>query len=126
MFPKGFSVVVPNVAKSTATMLVLGADEIVVGPSSELGPIDPQIIMFTGTPQQPFAVISARFIVRFIENAKREISGNLNLVNVYYPLLQQLRPDLIEMAQEAIEMSKEYAKELLRQGLRKGASDDEI
>jgi hypothetical protein len=82
--------------------------------------------VFTGTPQQPFAVISARFIVRFIEDAKREISGNLNLVNVYYPLLQQLRPDLIEMAQEAIEMSKEYAKELLRHGLMKGASDDEI
>jgi ATP-dependent protease ClpP protease subunit len=126
VFPKGFSAIVPSVAKSAATMLVLGADEIVVGPSSELGLIDPQIIVFTGTPQQPFVVISARFIVRFIENAKREISGNLNLVNVYYPLLQQLRPDLIEMAQEAIEMSKEYAKELLRQGLMKGASDDEI
>jgi hypothetical protein len=126
VFPKGFSVIVPSVAKSAATMLVLGADEIVVGPSSELGLIDPQIIVFTGNPQQPFAVISARFIVRFIENAKREISGNLNLVNVYYPLLQQLRPDLIEMAQEAIEMSKEYAKELLRQGLMRGASDDEI
>jgi hypothetical protein len=82
--------------------------------------------VFTGNPQQPFAVISARFIDRFIENAKREISGNLNLINVYYPLLQQLRPELIEMAQEAIEMSKEYAKELLRQGLMKRASDDEI
>jgi len=126
VFPKGFSVIVPSVAKSAATMLVLGADEIVVGSSSELGLIDPQIIVFTGNPQQPFAVISARFIVRFIENAKREISGNLNLVNVYYPLLQQLRPELIEMAQDAIEMSKEYAKELLRQGLMKGASDDEI
>jgi ATP-dependent protease ClpP protease subunit len=126
VFPEGFSVIVPSVAKSAATMLVLGADEIVVGSSSELGLIDPQIIVFTGNPQQPFAVISARFIVRFIENAKREISGNLNLVNVYYPLLQQLRPDRIEMAQEAIEMSKEYAKELLRQGLMKWASDDEI
>jgi len=126
VFPKGFSVIVPSVAKSATTMLVLGADEIVVGSSSELGLIDPQIIVFTGNPQQPFAVISARFIVRFIENAKREISGNLNLVNVYYPLLQQLRPDHIEMAQEAIEMSKEYAKELLRQGLMKRASDDEI
>jgi ClpP class serine protease len=37
VFPKGFSVIVPSVAKSAATMLVLGADEIVVGPSSELG-----------------------------------------------------------------------------------------
>ena len=70
VFPKGFSVIVPSVAKSVATMLVLGADEIVVGSSSELGLINPQIIVFTGNPQRPFAVISARFIVRFIENAK--------------------------------------------------------
>jgi hypothetical protein len=51
---------------------------------------------------------------------------NPSLINVYYPLLQQLRPDLIELAEEAIEMSKEYARELLRQGLMKNASDDEI
>jgi len=125
-FPEGFSVIVPNIAKSAATMLVLGADEVIMGPSSELGPIDPQIIVFTGIPQQPFAVISARFIVRFVEKVKREILGSPNLINAYYPLLQQLRPDLIEMAEEAIEMSKEYARELLKQGLMKSASDNEI
>jgi hypothetical protein len=48
-----------------------------------------------------FAVISARFIVRFIEKVKREMLENPSLINVYYPLLQQLRPDLIELAEEA-------------------------
>ena len=37
-----FRVIVPNFAKSAATMIALGADVIVMGYPSELGPIDPQ------------------------------------------------------------------------------------
>lgn len=36
-------VIVPNIAKSAATLFALGADSIVMGYCSELGPIDPQI-----------------------------------------------------------------------------------
>src|SRR5271167_3754909 len=36
-------VIVPNIAKSAATVLALGADQIVMGYCSELGPIDPQV-----------------------------------------------------------------------------------
>lgn len=38
-----FIVAVPNRAKSAATLIALGADRIVMGYLSELGPIDPQI-----------------------------------------------------------------------------------
>ena len=38
-----FSVIVPKAAKSAATMICLGANEIHMSPTSELGPIDPQI-----------------------------------------------------------------------------------
>ena len=38
-----FRVIVPNVAKSAATLLALGADQILMGYCSELGPIDPQV-----------------------------------------------------------------------------------
>src|SRR5579864_4048267 len=40
---KGFVVSVPRFAKSAATLLALGADEIHMGVVSELGPIDPQV-----------------------------------------------------------------------------------
>lgn len=42
-FSKKFVVVIPRMAKSAATLLSLGADEIHMGIISELGPIDPQI-----------------------------------------------------------------------------------
>lgn len=38
-----FRVIVPNIAKSAATVLSLGADSLLMGYCSELGPIDPQV-----------------------------------------------------------------------------------
>jgi Serine dehydrogenase proteinase len=40
---KRFVVVVPRQAKSAATMIALGADQIQIGPLGQLGPIDPQV-----------------------------------------------------------------------------------
>ncbi len=40
---KLFRVIVPNVAKSAATVLALGSDKVLMGYCSELGPIDPQV-----------------------------------------------------------------------------------
>jgi Serine dehydrogenase proteinase len=40
----GFIAVVPRFAKSAATLLTLGADEIILGRCAELGPLDTQII----------------------------------------------------------------------------------
>lgn len=39
----GLEVVVPDFAKSAATLIAIGADRIVMSDTSELGPIDPQI-----------------------------------------------------------------------------------
>ncbi len=39
----GYSVIIPKQAKSAATMLCLGANELHMSETSELGPIDPQI-----------------------------------------------------------------------------------
>lgn len=38
----------PNRAKSAATIIALGADEIVMGYCSELGPIDAQVVVVVG------------------------------------------------------------------------------
>lgn len=40
---KRFRVIVPHEAMSAATMIVLGADELIMGPPSGLGPIDAQV-----------------------------------------------------------------------------------
>ena len=58
-----FRVIVPNIAKSAATVLTLGADQILMGYCSELGPIDPQVpIAVSGITQwvSAFAFVEAR------------------------------------------------------------------
>lgn len=40
-----YTVIVPKMAKSAATVISLGAQQILMSPTSELGPIDPQILM---------------------------------------------------------------------------------
>jgi hypothetical protein len=41
-------IVVPDFAKSAGTLMVLGADYVVMSDTSELGPIDPQIVLADG------------------------------------------------------------------------------
>jgi hypothetical protein len=56
-------VIVPNIAKSAATLLAVGADQILMGYCSELGPIDPQVpIAVSGVTQwvSAFAFVEAR------------------------------------------------------------------
>lgn len=40
-----FRIVVPHLAKSAGTLMVLGADTVVMSDTSELGPIDPQVLI---------------------------------------------------------------------------------
>jgi hypothetical protein len=56
-------VIVPNIAKSAATLFALGADTILMGYCSELGPIDPQVpISVSGVTQwvSAFAFVGSR------------------------------------------------------------------
>jgi len=80
-------VIVPNIAKSAATVLALGADEILMGYISELGPIDPQVpIAVSGITQwvSAFAFVEARD--KLMEQIADAIKKNEPTVG----LLQQL------------------------------------
>ncbi len=59
--PHNFRVIVPNMAKSAGTLIALGADSIVMGYCSELGPIDPQIVIVVGNKPQ---LVSAWTFIR--------------------------------------------------------------
>ncbi len=53
-----FRVIVPNKAKSAATLIAFGADSIVMGYCSELGPIDPQFLITVGNVAHSVSAIS--------------------------------------------------------------------
>lgn len=72
--------VVPGKAKSAATMICLGASKILMGPASELGPIDPQIVFDNKRVSVHHIIDSYHKLFRGAARAK----GNLE------PYLQQL------------------------------------
>jgi Serine dehydrogenase proteinase len=83
-----FRVVVPNMAKSAATMTALCADQIVMGYLSELGPIDPQVPIRVGgmvryVSAQSFldGQKSALAAVAAAQAKKEPVIGHLQLLN---------------------------------------------
>ena len=82
-----FRVIVPNMAKSAGTLIALGADKIVMGFCSELGPIDPQIQIVVGnTPQ----FVSAWTFIHARDQLEKRVKDAIAKNEDPSPYLQQL------------------------------------
>ena len=115
-----YSAIVPNKAKSAATMVCFGASEIVMGPTSELGPIDPQIVINDQTVGSVYNVIKS-YEDLFARATSCE--GHLE------PYLQQLSNyDEKEIAEYKmlLSLSEDIAIKTLANGMMKGTNEDEI
>jgi len=120
---QGYTVVVPGKAKSAATMICLGASKIIMGKTSELGTIDPQIVIEEDKRVKWFSVFNIiKSYEELFKNAVNE-KGNLQ------PYLQQLSNyDAREIAEykSALSLSEDIAVKALQTGMLAGLSDDEI
>ncbi|MDE1824960.1 MAG: hypothetical protein KGH77_02640 [Candidatus Micrarchaeota archaeon] len=123
-FSDGFYVIIPNNAKSAATMLALGSDKIIMGINSELGPIDPQIQVQLPSGQVQY--VPAKSITGAVEKVKKEVGTNEKLASVYYPILQQIRPEQLKFCEDAIKFSTAFAERWLDKGCMKGKGKKDI
>ncbi len=118
---KNFRVIVPNMAKSAATLISLGADEILMGYCSELGPIDPQkVINIAGVMQQ----ISGQSFIQARKDLLKDLQKSKNQGLDYTGLLQQLAfssmdPAFILECEKEVEFSKDFVKKRLPEGMLK-------
>lgn len=102
-----FSVLIPYYAKSAATILALGADEIVMGLSSEMGPIDPQLPTSNG--HVPLLALKDA-----IDYVKNEVASNPATAQLFWPLIQQIQLMSLGQFEREISSAKQYAEQLLR------------
>ena len=102
-FTESFTIIVPNFAKSAATMMCLGADKIMMGYLAELGPIDPQISI---SPSEP--LVPARSFIDGLELVRKNVRDG-DPSNMYLSMLQKVRPELISICQSAIDDAKCFA-----------------
>lgn len=117
-FTKSFRVIVPNFAKSAATMVALGSDKILMGYLAELGPIDPQF----GSPH-PGGLIPARSFIDGLEMIRRNIKEKGDPVQMYLPLLSKIEPHIIVQCQGAIDGAREFAEKWLKEYMLKNTPE---
>jgi Serine dehydrogenase proteinase len=106
-----FRVIVPDSAKSAATLIAVGADQIVMGYPSDLGPIDPQIDITTINGER-MARPAQSFLDGLDEIVDRVGGGALS--PAYFPLLDKLDPALIDFCKKALKRSQDLAEQFLR------------
>ncbi|AYW77975.1 hypothetical protein EGX94_07740 [Propionibacterium acidifaciens] len=85
---RGLTVVVPDMARSAATILCPGAHHILMGPGGDLGPIGPQML-FPGGDGKPAvaspAVASAKEVVAAVAEAEERIKVNPDSFPLFLP-----------------------------------------
>ncbi len=103
--------IVPDIAKSAATMLALSGDEILMDASGELGPIDPQFQIPRG--DGSVVVAPGQAIIDQFHAMEKKIAADPRSLPVHIPILQIYAPSLYQQAQNAIKLSRNLVKEWL-------------
>lgn len=109
---------IPHSAYSAATMLALSGNNIILHPSGALGPIDPQI---NGLP--------ARMIKNSFEKIKKTIDKKgPEALLPYIPLIEKYSLDLLELCEDAENLSKKLVSSWLKKYMFKNekGSDEKV
>jgi len=113
-----FRVIIPESAKSAATLIALANDQIVMSDTSELGPIDPQVIVTTA--EGKTIARPAQSFLDGLDEIKREASKQGALSPAYFPLLVNLDPALLDFCRKSIKRSERFAAKWLNKSQCKG------
>jgi hypothetical protein len=114
-----FEVLVPRMAKSAATIICFGAKQIWMSNTSELGPVDPQLIV----KKRRLSVFNILRSYRELMNKATSTKGKIE------PYLQQLMvydPRYMKQLEQEMELSEKMAVQLLQTGMLKGKSRRDI
>jgi hypothetical protein len=98
--------IVPGMAKSAGTIMVMAGDEILMNHTSSLGPIDAQI-------QWEGKRFSAEAFLKGLEQIKKDATESKSLNRAYIPILQRISPGEIQNAVNALEFAKVLVTEWL-------------
>lgn len=92
-------IIIPGTAKSAGTIFAMAGNEILMGTSSSLGPIDAQIISNNKR-------FSADAFLDGLKKIKDEVSATNKLNPAYIPILQNISPGEIQHCENAQKFSK--------------------
>ena len=101
------TVIIPDQAKSAATLLTLGADHILMSPSSDLGPIDPQFF-------RSGQLVSAKDVIAAVDDAAQKVQESPDTYPIYASLLSDVNALMVMQARSALDRTADLLEEALR------------
>ena len=90
-----FTVIVPNQAKSAATLLALGAHHILMAPHSDLGPVDAQVLLGGRW-------VAAKDIIAAVDDAEAKVDANPDTYPFHVSMLADLTYMIVQEARAAL------------------------
>lgn len=111
--------IVPSMAKSAATMVCLGASKIIMGPVSELGPVDPQQVFGD-------KVVSVHHIIDTYQQLFEGAEGTKGNVAPYLQQLSEYNATEISHLKAERDLVTEMAVGFLKTGMMRHLKRDEI
>lgn len=101
------TVIIPDIAKSAGTLIALGAHHILMGPTSDLGPVDPQF--FRGS-----EIVSAKDLIAAWESANAAIQEAPETYPLHISLMADVTAVQIEQARAALAYTDELVEDVLK------------
>ena len=101
------TVIIPNQAKSAATLLTIGAHHILMGPASDLGPIDPQFMLGD-------ELVSAKDIIAAVDDATLKVQQSPATYPIYASLLSDMTALIVQKARSALDRTEDQLEEALK------------
>ena len=101
------TVIVPDQAKSAGTLFVLGADHIYLGPTSDLGPVDPQFQLPNGQ------LAAAKAIIAAVEEAEQRVQKHPATYALHASLLSDVSALMVQQARDALARADDQLRQAL-------------
>ena len=107
--PAKLRVIVPELAKSAGTVMVLGADSVVMSDMSELGPIDPQALLFDKWQSVQNYIDAYDSHAKTLRTDGDDIAAQI--------MLGKLDPATKKLCEAAVKRARQAAENLLKRGM---------
>ena len=112
------TIIVPDYAKSAGTLFAIGAHRIMTGPTSDLGPVDPQFLLADGT------LAAAKAIIAAVNYAEHAVQDHPETYPIHAYLLGDISALMAQQARDAIAHSAAQLRAAL--ACHSDRSDDEV
>jgi membrane-bound ClpP family serine protease len=101
------TIIVPDQAKSAATLLAVGGHQIIMAPAGDLGPVDPQFFHGRGW-------VAAKDIIAAVEDALQRVEQSPATYPVHVSLLGDVTAVMVQQARSALGSTEDMLREALR------------